>query len=70
MIVSIIGIIGLSLSGMPMVSKEFSHTEAFSDGSFVSSGGFRLHWPLVALLASAVTGLLLLLIRKQEKMNT
>jgi hypothetical protein len=66
---SIIAGIVLSLSGTSLVSVEQSHTSAQGDGSFIWSGVFSLHWPLVALLAAGVTGLLLLLIRRHEKTN-
>jgi len=66
---SIITGVVLLLSGTSLVSVEHSHAETLGDGSFIWSGGFRLHWPLVALLAAGVTGLLLLLIRRHEKTN-
>jgi hypothetical protein len=66
---SIVAIVVMELSGTSLVTVEQSHGEKLSDGSFIWSGQFGLHWPLVALLAAGVTGLLLLLIRRREKTN-
>jgi hypothetical protein len=66
---SIIAGIVLSLSGTSLVSVEQPLTSAHSDENFAWVGGFRLHWPLVTLVAVGVAGLLLLLTRRHEKTN-
>ena len=66
---SLVAGVALLLAGTSLVSVDYSHAETPDDGNFMWSYGFGFHWPFIALLATGVIGLLLL-IRGHEKTNT
>ncbi len=66
---SLMGVVLLFLSGIPLFTVRESHTQTFQNGS-VTSSIVHVHWSVMALLVPGAAGVLLLLIRSREKTKT
>ena len=58
----------LSLSGVPLMTLEQSHTVTIGSG-YATSSVFFIHWPVYLLVLGAVFGFVLLILPRREKTN-
>lgn len=59
LVVSLVAALALYLSGTPLLSLISSQTESSPDGSITASE-FQVHWPLLAVCAAGLVGLVVL----------
>ena len=55
-VTSLLAVPALYLSGTPLLSLSSWLTESTADG-FIACGGYEVHWPLLAVCAAGILGL-------------
>ena len=65
--VPVIGLL-LHLAGLSLLSLVQSQTSSSGAGSFTVSE-YKIHWPLLALIAAEIIGLILFVIPRHDKTN-